>query len=91
LDKNTKIKFDHIIAYTGHYGENDDETKFDPYLDKSTAVMNEVFTEKGVPLIEWYSHNDCEHTFPSLHHLEKFLDVLGVEKDELQPEPTEGN
>ena len=91
LDKNTKIQFDRIIGYTGHYGESDDETKFDPYLDKSTSVMNAVFKEKNVEPIVWYSSEDCEHIFPTLHHLEKFLDVLGVEKDELQSEPAKSN
>ena len=90
LDKNTKIKFDHVIGYTGHYSENEDK-QFDSYLNNSINVMNSVFEEKHVKPIEWYSENDCEHIFPTLHHLEKFLDVLGVEKDELQSESTTSN
>ena len=91
LDKHTKIKFDRIIGYTGRYGQNENEVKFDAYLDKSTAVMNEVFTEKDVSPIEWYTQEDCEHIFPTLHHLETFLDVIGVEKDELQSKSTKSN
>ena len=83
LDKNTKIKFDHIIAYSGHYGENDDNI-FDPYLQKSVIPMNSVFEDKNVSPIQWYQPEDAEHIFPTLHHIEKFLDVIGVEKNELQ-------
>ena len=90
LDKNTKLNFDKIIAYTGHFGESEDK-EFDSYLNKSTPIMNEVFVNKGITPITWYTQDDCEHTFPTLHHLEKFLDVVGVEKDELQSKPTENN
>ena len=83
LDKNTKIKFDHILAFSSHYGENEDQI-FDSYLQKSEAAMNAVFAEQNVTPIEWYKQEDAEHTFPTLHHLEKFLDVIGVEKNELQ-------
>lgn len=90
LDKNTKIKFDRIIAYTGHYGETE-EKEFDSYLSKSISAMNTVFIEKNIEPITWYEQDDAEHTFPTLHHLEKFLDVMGVEKDELQLKPATSN
>jgi hypothetical protein len=90
LDKNTKIKFDRIIAYTGHYGETE-EKEFDSYLSKSVSTMNAVFIEKNIEPIAWYEQEDAEHTFPTLHHLEKFLDVLGVEKDELQSKSAASN
>jgi hypothetical protein len=90
LDKNTKIKFDRIIAYTGHYGETE-EKEFDSYLLKNAATMNAVFKEQHLEPIDWYNIEDAEHLFPTLHHLEKFLDVIGVEKDELQPKSATSN
>ena len=91
LDKNTNINFDRIIGYTGHFGESEENKEFDPYLNKSISIMNSVFVDKNIEPIDWYTKNDCEHIFPTLHHLEKFLDVLGVEKDELQFKSTESN
>ena len=90
LDKNTNIKFDHVIGYTGHYSDGNGET-FDPYLMKAKEMIDGVLIEQNLPIIEWYTPEDCEHIFPTLHHLEKFLDVLEVKKVELQPKPVESN
>ena len=75
IDKNTKIKFDHIIGVKPNYSEGD---VFDPYLQDRKDVMDEVFTQHNVKPIEWFTPEDCDYIFPSLHHLLIFLKKLGV-------------
>ena len=80
LDKNTNIKFDHILAYTNHYSETEDNHNFDIYLENAATLMNPTFNKMNIKPIEWYTIDDAEHIFPSLHHLATMLEALGVNK-----------
>ena len=89
LDKDTKIKFDHVVAVSPSL-IRETET-FDQYLKNISPAMDEVFTNKKIKPINWYTTEDCEHVFPTYHHLFTFLNVIGVKSNELQSQPTECN
>lgn len=76
LDKNTPIKFDMIVGYAAPFMSIDD--KFDKYLE----AAEEQLRNTDAPVIDWYSIEDAQYTFPTLQHLILFLDKLlkGKEK-----------
>lgn len=80
LSKTNKIKFDHIIGYTSNITQGE---IFDPYLEQAKTIADPVFKQQGHDAIDWYSVEDCEHIFPTLHHLEVFLKTLGITKQEV--------
>lgn len=82
LDKNTDIKFDHVIGYTSNYG-NGTVDLFDPYIEQMAHCMDSVFLEKKLEPIKWYTKEDCTYIFPTIKHLIKFLQTLGVKANEL--------
>ena len=89
LDRNTDMKFDHILAYSGM--DNQEGAGFDDYLVKSSELFDKSFTDTTNKPIKWYTIEDAHHQFPTLHHLEIMLKTLGVNKivdDELQRETT---
>lgn len=70
LDKHTKIKFDYILAYTSHLAEN--ETCWDLYLREVENRLNDTDVER----VEWFDKTDAEYTFPTLYHLNLFLQTI---------------
>ena len=89
LDKNTDMKFDHILAYDGHHVNNDEV--FDSYLDKSKEIFDTTFDNLKIKRINWYTLDEAHHQFPTLHHLGVMLDTLGVKKinvDSIQSQTT---
>ena len=89
LDRNTDMKFDHILAYSGM--DNQEGAGFDDYLEHSKKLFEKSFTDTTNKPIKWYTIEDAHHQFPTLHHLEIMLKTLGVNKvvdDELQREAT---
>ena len=92
LDRNTDMKFDHILAFSSM--DNQEGEGFDEYLEKSKKLFEKSFTDTTNKPIKWYTIEDAHHQFPTLHHLEIMLKTLGVNKvvdDELQRETTESN
>ena len=92
LDRNTDMKFDHILAYSGM--DNKEGDGFDPYLEQGKDLFVDAFKEQCIKPINWYTIEDAHHKFPTLHHLEVMLKTLGIKEianDELQREATEGN
>ena len=92
LDRNTDMKFDHILGFTSM--DNKEGAGFDPYLEHSKKIYDEIFDNLKIKRIDWYKKEDAHHIFPTLHHLGVMLETLGVNKvvdDELQRETTEGN
>ena len=92
LDRNTNMKFDHILAYSGMDGKED--SSFDPYLDASVKLFNDSFKTGKAKPINWYTIEDAHHQFPTLRHLGIMLKTLGIKEianDELQREATESN
>ena len=91
LDRNTDMKFDHILAYSSMDKEGEG---FDEYLEKSKKLFEKFFTDTTNKPIKWYTIEDAHHQFPTLRHLEIMLKTLGVNKvvyDELQRETTESD
>lgn len=89
LDRNTDMKFDHILAFSSM--DNQEGAGFDDYLVKSNELFDKSFTDKTIKSIKWYTIEDAHHQFPTLHHLEIMLKTLGVNKivdDQLQRETT---
>lgn len=83
LSKTNSIKFDHVIGFTSNVTQTDG-TDFDPYLIKSKALVDNIFSANNIEPIDWYTESDCEHIFPTLHHLELFLKTIGIKKDEIK-------
>lgn len=89
LDRNTNMKFDHILAFSSM--DNKEGDGFDKYLEKSQEMFNQSFKESCIKPIQWYTREDAHHQFPTLHHLGIMLETLGVKKivnNELQRETT---
>ena len=80
LDRNTNIKFDHILAFSSMDNKEGDE-RFDGYLEKGNKIYGEVFDNLNVERIQWYTIEDAHHRFPTLRHLAVMLKTLGVEKN----------
>lgn len=78
LDMATKIKLDHIIIYTNGLEEN---TLEDKYLQKMEELFDKTNEEK---IINWYKTNDQTSRLivPTLHHLDVFLETIGVKKND---------
>lgn len=92
LDRNTDMKFDHILAYSGM--DSKEGAGFDDYLTKSKELFDKSFTDKTFKPINWYTIEDAHHQFPTLRHLGIMLKTLGIKEianDELQREATESN
>ena len=92
LDRNTDMKFDHILAYSGM--DNQEGAGFDGYLEHSKKLFDKSFTDTTTKLIDWYTIEDAHHQFPTLRHLGTMLKTLGIKEvanDELQREATESN
>jgi hypothetical protein len=92
LDRNTDMKFDHILAFSS-MDNNPDNPQFDGYLEQSKDY-NTVLESLKVKPIQWYTREDAHHQFPTLHHLEIMLKTLGVSKvvdDTVQQETTGSN
>ena len=70
IDKNTKIKFDYILAYTSHFSE--DETCWDLYLREVEKRLDNTDVER----VEWFDKTDAEYIFPTLYHLNLFLQTI---------------
>ena len=90
IDKNSPIKFDHIIGYTSNIAGNE----WDPYLTAAEKALENT----DAPKIDWYKQEDITYTFPTLAHLNLFLKTLGIlPKGEettngtIQSTPTDGN
>lgn len=89
LDRNTDMKFDHILAFSSM--DNKEDSSFDPYLDASVRLFDKAFNNSKTKAINWYTIEDAHHQFPTLRHLGIMLETLGVNKnvdDELQRETT---
>ena len=92
LDRNTNMKFDHILGFTSmDHQEGDD--RFDAYLEEGQKIYDKVFDNLKIKKIDWYKKEDAHHMFPTLHHLEIMLKTLGVNKndDTIQQEATTSN
>ena len=92
LDRNTDMKFDHILAYSSM--DNKEGDGFDEYLEQSKKLFDKSFTDTTNKPINWYTIEDAHHRFPTLHHLEVMLKTLGVNKvadDTVQQQTTESN
>ncbi len=74
LDKRSNMKFDMILAVAPAYGNTD---VFDDYLRKAREVFKD-FDEQ----VRWYSPEEAIYTFPSVHHLQVFLETLGLKERE---------
>jgi len=74
LDKNTPIKFDHILGFEVEPWSLDP----DLYLEEGDKLFKDVFLKTNIQPVEWYTKNDAHHIFPTLHHLSVMLNVLGV-------------
>jgi hypothetical protein len=89
LDKNTDMKFDHVLAFSSM--DNKEGDGFDPYLERGQKIYDQVFDNLKIKRINWYTREDAHHQFPTLHHLGIMLETLGVKKivnNELQRETT---
>ena len=70
------VKFDYILGFDGgaDFGNNE---IFDRYIDAD----NKQLTEKNLQ-INYYTKDDAEHFFPTVHHLKLFLNTLGIKRKE---------
>ena len=70
------VKFDYILGFDGgaDFGNNE---IFDRYID----IDNKQLTEKNLQ-INYYTKDDAEHFFPTVHHLKLFLNTLGIKRKE---------
>jgi hypothetical protein len=81
LDRNTDMKFDHILGFSSMDHKEGDDT-FDGYLKEGQKMYDEVFDNLKIKRIDWYKKEDAHHIFPTLHHLEVMLNTLGVKKND---------
>ena len=72
--KDTKIKFDHIIAFDGGKDYGDTEV-FDRYIEAD----NKLLSEKNMQ-INYYKLSDAEYTFTNIEHLKLFLSTVGYKR-----------
>ena len=71
------VKFDHIIGFDG--GEDFGNAEiFDRYIAKD----NELLANNNMAPINYYTKDDVEYFFPSMHHLKIFLDTLNIKRKE---------
>ena len=70
------IKFDYILGFDGGKDYGNEEV-FDRYI----AADNAMLAEKNLK-INYYTKEDAEHFFPTIHHLKLFLNTIGVKRKE---------
>jgi hypothetical protein len=75
--KKNDIKFDHIIGFDGGEDFGNSEV-FDRYVAKD----NELLINNNMEPINYYTKDDVEYFFPSMHHLKIFLDTLNIKRKE---------
>lgn len=75
--KKSDVKFDYIIGFDGgeDFGNNE---IFDRYIHKD----NELLAANNIAPIDYYTKDDADYFFPSLHHLKVFLNTLNIKRKE---------
>lgn len=70
------IKFDYVLGFNGGKDFGNDEI-FDYYIDSD----NKQLADKDLQ-INYYTKEDAEHFFPTIHHLKLFLNTIGIKRKE---------
>ena len=66
IEKSTQIKWDYVLYFCPLY------------LDGQPDYITKIKDEAVLP--QFYTKNDAEYCFNSIHHLSLFLETLGLEK-----------